>query len=830
MAPRYVFICHAARDRQAAAEIVAGLEEAGVACWIAPRDVPPGADYAQAIMAGIAGSDALVLVFSAHANESPHVVREVERAVSRGVRIMPVRLSDDPPSASLEYFISSANWLDALSGDVAPVVARLVDTLGPAAGAEPEAEGRRACGEALGRIVATYGPGVADEPRRVEALLRDMAGAHRAEVAALSVAAAEGVGPALTTSSQGLTASLVERLTRQLRENRALADDAARWAVETWARVLGVAGPAVTPVEPGEPSTMAVVAAPPHPPEKAPDGQAEPEPEIPAGEEPAEAEAAVDAGLVGGVEPVGDAEPVVEAEPQPSTIAAPEPEPVPPPHPTPPPPPLTERPQPEAQPPESPKRSSRRKWLYAGGGAVAVLIAIGVVGSLVGEEEPTRTSTTTSTTAATSTSSNTTTTTTAITTTVPTTLGAFLFEERFDDDAGGWNSPDNSNEFGSWDWIVANGRLELSAEVQEGSRLYWNTKLVDPPDAYVASVEVTAAASDLASCGLTIRTADGPRLHFLIDVSDRQPRVAFSTGPGEAASTLVEREFMTSVDPGGTNRIDVYVDGDRVAFDVNGDRFSEFRNDDIAGLDRIGPGASVPAGPFQTCTYDDFVVQPIDAIPPAPGGTTTATTGAGDVVPPPTGTIVFEERFGPDSTRWSVDSQTNDFGTWTWTLGSDSLFLDAETVLEGSRNYWNTDEVGPPARYVASIEVAAPGSDLVSCGLTIRTTGGALRHFLLDPADGEARVTGSLDAATNSSVIEPRVFVPAVAADGFNTLDVYVDGSDVVFVVNGTRAADFTDSTISSLDWLGPAANVPRGPPQTCEYDNLVVRESSGLP
>jgi len=54
-----------------------------------------------------------VLIFSAHANESEQIKREVERAVAKGMPIIPVRLEGVMPQKALEYFISSAHWLDA---------------------------------------------------------------------------------------------------------------------------------------------------------------------------------------------------------------------------------------------------------------------------------------------------------------------------------------------------------------------------------------------------------------------------------------------------------------------------------------------------------------------------------------------------------------------------------------------------------------------------------------------------------------------------------------------------------------------------------------------
>jgi hypothetical protein len=56
-----------------------------------------------------------VLAYSEHANTSPQIRREVERAVHKGIAIVPLRIADVPLSKSLEYFISTPHWLDALS-------------------------------------------------------------------------------------------------------------------------------------------------------------------------------------------------------------------------------------------------------------------------------------------------------------------------------------------------------------------------------------------------------------------------------------------------------------------------------------------------------------------------------------------------------------------------------------------------------------------------------------------------------------------------------------------------------------------------------------------
>lgn len=125
MAPRAVFVSYSQPDRETALAIVARLEAQGVPCWVAPRDVAPAADWAEEIVDAIAAARVMVLVFSASANTSPQVRREVERAVHRRVAVLPFRVEDVLPSRSLEYFLSSQHWLDAFPPPLEPHYARL---------------------------------------------------------------------------------------------------------------------------------------------------------------------------------------------------------------------------------------------------------------------------------------------------------------------------------------------------------------------------------------------------------------------------------------------------------------------------------------------------------------------------------------------------------------------------------------------------------------------------------------------------------------------------------------------------------------------------------
>jgi hypothetical protein len=113
------FICYATPDSGKAQEICARLEAHGLRCWIAPRDVRAGREYANEIITGIERSRCLVLVLSVAANESQFVGREVERAVTKGRPVVPVRIEPVLPSPGLELFVSATQWIDAWSGDCA---------------------------------------------------------------------------------------------------------------------------------------------------------------------------------------------------------------------------------------------------------------------------------------------------------------------------------------------------------------------------------------------------------------------------------------------------------------------------------------------------------------------------------------------------------------------------------------------------------------------------------------------------------------------------------------------------------------------------------------
>ncbi len=124
-----VFISYSSRDKPTADAVCAGLESSGVRCWVAPRDILPGMSWSAALIEAIESSRLMVVILSTSSNTSPQVGREVERAVSRGLPILPFRIEDVMLSKSMEYYLSTPHWLDAITPPLERHIRELVRTV-----------------------------------------------------------------------------------------------------------------------------------------------------------------------------------------------------------------------------------------------------------------------------------------------------------------------------------------------------------------------------------------------------------------------------------------------------------------------------------------------------------------------------------------------------------------------------------------------------------------------------------------------------------------------------------------------------------------------------
>lgn len=108
----YVFICFSSVDETTARDVVTHLEHSGQRCWISLRDVPPGSNYQESIIAALEGAKALVFLFSQNSAASGEIKKELSVAGSLNMPVIPLRLSPIMPTGALRYELATRQWID----------------------------------------------------------------------------------------------------------------------------------------------------------------------------------------------------------------------------------------------------------------------------------------------------------------------------------------------------------------------------------------------------------------------------------------------------------------------------------------------------------------------------------------------------------------------------------------------------------------------------------------------------------------------------------------------------------------------------------------------
>jgi TIR domain len=110
-----IFISFASKDRQTAMTICHALEARGQKCWISCRDIHPGENYQESIVHAIRGAGVMLLVFSANANNSDEIKKEIALASQSRLMVIPVRSEDVVPSEAFSYELATRQWVDLFS-------------------------------------------------------------------------------------------------------------------------------------------------------------------------------------------------------------------------------------------------------------------------------------------------------------------------------------------------------------------------------------------------------------------------------------------------------------------------------------------------------------------------------------------------------------------------------------------------------------------------------------------------------------------------------------------------------------------------------------------
>jgi len=124
-----IFVSHSSKDHEIAMSVCRDLESRGLRCWISSRDIQGGEGYQESIDRAIRSASAMILVFSANANASPEIQKELALASSRKITVIPVRAENIMPTGALEYELITRQWID-LFDDRQDGLARLAQRVG----------------------------------------------------------------------------------------------------------------------------------------------------------------------------------------------------------------------------------------------------------------------------------------------------------------------------------------------------------------------------------------------------------------------------------------------------------------------------------------------------------------------------------------------------------------------------------------------------------------------------------------------------------------------------------------------------------------------------
>ena len=107
-----VFISYSTKNKDIADAIVNRLEESGISCWYAPRNIEPGQEWVSAIRDALNAAKVFVLILTDESNGSRQVMNEVALAFNAAKTMVPVRLTNAEMNAELEYYLTRVHWMD----------------------------------------------------------------------------------------------------------------------------------------------------------------------------------------------------------------------------------------------------------------------------------------------------------------------------------------------------------------------------------------------------------------------------------------------------------------------------------------------------------------------------------------------------------------------------------------------------------------------------------------------------------------------------------------------------------------------------------------------
>lgn len=109
----YIFISYKSEEFDESNWVKSQLENAGIACWMAPESIPGGSNYALQIPRAIRDCSVFVLILSSKAQTSEWVTREVDRAISMKKVVLPFCIEDCSLRDNYDFYFSTVQRYNA---------------------------------------------------------------------------------------------------------------------------------------------------------------------------------------------------------------------------------------------------------------------------------------------------------------------------------------------------------------------------------------------------------------------------------------------------------------------------------------------------------------------------------------------------------------------------------------------------------------------------------------------------------------------------------------------------------------------------------------------
>lgn len=138
-----IFISYSTVDALNAETVRNVLENNGLSCWMAPRDIPGGSNYTKEIPIAIRNCKVFVLILSKNAQNSQWVLKELDSAVNCGKVILPFMLEECILNDEFNFLLTGAQRYSAYQKKaeaMETLISRIRGILGAPSAPQAEAE------------------------------------------------------------------------------------------------------------------------------------------------------------------------------------------------------------------------------------------------------------------------------------------------------------------------------------------------------------------------------------------------------------------------------------------------------------------------------------------------------------------------------------------------------------------------------------------------------------------------------------------------------------------------------------------------------------------